>query len=140
VEWVQEMNKDQMRGFYSLPNVVVVDQFWHDEWQQRFPADSPLPRIGFGSGSIEALSAKRPLITVFFDQPFYGGATPPVLYAFREDEIYTRIVESIEMGDEGRREMGERGHAFVMKYHDWRTTIDAYTEQLVAVLDARRKA
>lgn len=139
VEWVQEMNKDRMRAFYSLPNVVVVDQFWHDDWRRRFPADTPVPRIGFGSGSIEALSAKRPLITVFFEQDFYGGASPPILSAFREDEIYERIIESIALGEDGRREAGERGHAFVMKYHDWRSTIDSYIEQLHAILDVRAR-
>jgi glycosyltransferase involved in cell wall biosynthesis len=130
VEWVGEMTKDSMRAYYSLPNVVVADQFWHDDWQKRFPADTPVPRIGFGSGSIEALSAKRPLITVFFEHEFYEGAEPPILRAFREDEIFERLIESIEMGPDGRRELGERGHAFVMKYHDWRVTIDMYIRQL----------
>jgi glycosyltransferase involved in cell wall biosynthesis len=134
VEWVGEMTKDSMRAYYSLPNVVVADQFWHDDWQKRFPADTPVPRIGFGSGSIEAMSAKRPLITVFFEQEFYDGAEPPILRAFREDEIYERLIESVDLGPEGRRELGERGHAFVMKYHDWRATIDMYIVQLEEIL------
>lgn len=136
VEWVAEMPKDLLRQYYSLPNVVVVDQFWHDQWRDRYPLDVT-PRIGFGSGAIEALCAKRPLLTVFFEQEFYDGETPPILAAFTEDEILTQLHRSIELGTEGRRDLGERGHAFVRQYHDWRTTTKMYSDRLQSLMDAR---
>lgn len=136
VEWVREMPKDRLRAYYSLPNVVVVDQFWDDRWRERYPADIT-PRIGFGSGSVEAMCANRPLITAFFEQEFYEGATPPILAAFREDEILAQLHLSLDLGVAGRAAMGERGHAFVRRYHDWRVTTDLYIDQLRAIVAGR---
>lgn len=132
VEWVSEMPKDALRQYYSLPNSVIVDQFWDDRWRERYPADLT-PRIGFGSGSIEALCAKRPLITVFFEQEFYDGNSPPILAAFTEDEILTQLGVSLDLGADGRRMLGERGHEFVRRYHDWRATTSMYSERLKAL-------
>jgi glycosyltransferase involved in cell wall biosynthesis len=126
VEWVKEMNKDGIRAYNSLTNGVVVDQFWHNQWYRKYPADKDRPRMGFGSGSIEALSAQRPLITAFFDEDFYDGNHPPILSAFTEDEIYLRLVQSIEMGHQGRKELGRRGYDFVKKYHGWENATEAH--------------
>lgn len=130
VEWIKEMNKDGIRAYNSLPNVVVVDQFWHDEWIKRFPLNADKPPVGFGSGSIEALSAERPLITSFFEEEFYDGNHPPVLSAFTIPQIYSRLVESYEMGPENRALLGKKGKDFVTKYHGWQNTIDIYIKVL----------
>ena len=139
VEWIKEMNKDGIRAYNSLDNVVVVDQFWHDKWFIRYPSDKAKPRIGFGSGSIEALSAKRPLITVFFDEDFYDGNHPPILSAFTEEEIYKRIKESLAMGEEGRKQMGINGYEFVKKYHGWENTIGMYIDILKEIFQERQQ-
>ncbi|MBL7874125.1 MAG: glycosyltransferase [Cyclobacteriaceae bacterium] len=137
VEWVKEMNKDGVRAFNSMSNVVVVDQFWHDQWYKRYPSDKAKPKIGFGSGSIEALSAGRPLITVFFDEDFYDGNHPPILSAFTEDEIYQRLNESIEMGAEGRKKLGAKGYEFVKKYHGWENAVELHINLLGEILEER---
>lgn len=137
VEWIKEMNKDGIRAYNSIPNVVVVDQFWHDEWYKRYPSDKLKPRIGFGSGSIEALSAQKPLITVFFDEDFYDGNHPPILSAFTEDEIYKRLIESIEMGAEGRKNLGLRGYDFVKRYHGWENAVELHINCLKEILEER---
>lgn len=138
VEWVPEMNKDGMRAYYSLPNAVVVDQFWHDQWYLRYPADVAYPRIGFGSGSIEALCAKRPLITVFFDREFYDGAEPPILSAFTIPEIRARLHEVVDMGENGRRAMANQGYAFVKRFHDWSGVTDKYISLLEDTVRSHR--
>lgn len=138
VEWVKEMNKDGIRSFNSLRNVVVVDQFWHDKWYRKYPSDKAKPRIGFGSGSIEALSAAKPLITVFFDEDFYDGESPPILSAFTEEEIYKRLIESIEMGAEGRRQLGLKGYEFVKKYHGWENAVDLHINCLKEILEEHK--
>lgn len=140
VEWIKEMNKDGIRAYNSLPNVVVVDQFWHNKWFRRYPSDRLKPRIGFGSGSVEALSAARPLITVFFDEDFYDGNHPPILSAFTEEEIYNRLVESIEMGAEGRKLLGQKGYEFVKKYHDWENAVELHIECLKEILKERKSS
>lgn len=137
VEWVPEMNKDRIRAYLALPNGIVVDQFWHDECAKRFPADGNSPRIGFGSGTIEAMGAGRPVITTFFDHDFYDGESPPILRAYREDEILEALRESLRLGAEGRRALGEHAHDFVMRYHDWNTTTDLYIRLLEGVHRAR---
>lgn len=139
VEWVKEMNKDGIRAYNSLDNVVVVDQFWHDRWFVRYPEDKAKPRIGFGSAGIEALCAEKPLITVFFDEDFYEGNHPPILSAFTEDEIYSRLVESLEMGSEKRKVLGRKGYEFVKKYHGWENTIDQYISILKEILEEKEK-
>lgn len=140
VEWVKEMNKDGIRAFNSLQNVIVVDQFWHNQWYKKYPSDHTKPRMGFGSGSIEALSAGRSLITAFFDEDFYDGNHPPILSAFTEEEIYNRLVESIEMGAEGRKLLGQKGYEFVKKYHDWENAVELHIECLKEILKERKSS
>jgi hypothetical protein len=138
VEWIKEMNKNGIRAYMSLRNVVVVDQFWHNQWFRRYPIDKERPRIGFGSGSIEALSAARPLITVFFDEDFYDGNHPPILSAFTEEEIYKRLVESIEIGAEGRNQLGLKGYDFVKRYHGWENAVEMHINCLKEILEERK--
>lgn len=139
VEWIKEMNKDGIRSFNSIENLVVIDQFWHDKWFIKFPEDKLKPRFGFGSGSIEAMSASRPLITGFFEEDFYDGNYPPILSAFTEDEIYARLVESLEMGAEKRKELGKKGYEFVKKYHGWENTVNEYIDILKEILEEKEK-
>lgn len=138
VEWLPEMNKEQLRGWYGVPNLVIVDQFWHDRWAERFPADAARPRIGFGSAGLEAMAAHRPLISVFFDEEFYDGIKPPMLDAFTVDEIHRRLLESVDMGEAGRRALTDRAFDFVMKYHDWTNATDPYIRLLEDVVRAHR--
>jgi hypothetical protein len=138
VEWLKEMNKDGIRAYNSINNVVAVDQFWHNEWYRRYPSDRSKPRIGFGSGSIEALSSERPLITTFFDEDFYDGSHPPILSAFTEEEIYKRLIESIKMGAEGRKLLGQKGYEFVKKYHGWENAVELHINCLTEILEERK--
>ena len=139
VEWVKEMNKDGIRSCCSLSNVVVVDQFKHDKWEIRYPEDKGNPRFGFGSGALEAMSAARPLITHFFIEDFYDGNQPPIFTAFTEEQIYNCLIESLEMGDQGRKELGEKAYAFVKKYHGWENTIELYIDLLKDILKKNQK-
>jgi glycosyltransferase involved in cell wall biosynthesis len=127
------MNKDGIRAFESLPNCVVVDQFWNDKWFQRYPEDAERPHIGFGSGSLEAMSAGRPLITVFKDETFYEGNFPPILMAMTEPEIRQRLVEVWKMAPDERQAMGEAGREFVYRWHDWRNATPRYVDALERV-------
>lgn len=139
IEWVNEMNKDGIRAYNSLDNVVVVDQFWHNRWYIKYPEDRKKPRMGMGSGSIEALSAEKPLITAFFEEDFYDGNHPPILSAFTEEEIFQRLIQSWEMGPEGRKEMGKNGYEFVKKYHGWENTVNLYIEILKEILEEKKQ-
>jgi hypothetical protein len=153
VQWVREMDKTGIRAFLSLPNAVVVDQFWHDRWYELYRNDSRNPAviqylasdrehpspilknkglslIGFGSGSIEALSAGRPLITAFFEHEFYDGEDPPIFAAFSETEIFEALLKVDAMSDGELAEMGIQGKKFVEHFHAWKNVIPLYTSLL----------
>jgi glycosyltransferase involved in cell wall biosynthesis len=153
VEWVPEMNRDGIRAYLSLPNVVVVDQFWHDQWYRIYRQDAASPAvheflagdrrhptvtlknhdlalIGFGSASVEALSAGRPLITTFFEHPFYDGAEPPIFAAFSETEILDALRRLDGMSADDLAAMSADARAFVARYHAWENVLPLYTSLL----------
>lgn len=129
VTWVKELNKDGIRSYESLENVVVIDQFGHERWLERYPAENNKVRIGFGLASIEALSAGRVLITAFSDEQYYEGNLPPILNAFTEEEIYSRLEQVFEMTKKERKAMGYKGYEFVKKWHGLQN-VDLYIDEL----------
>ena len=139
IEWLPQLNKTEIRTYNSIPNAVFVDQFFHDEWYKRYPKDKKQVRSGFGFAAIEALAAKRPIITTFTDEEFYEGNHPPILSAFTIDEIYNRFVESWKMTQTERNALGEKAQAFAFQYHHWETTIDLYINVLEDIV-AKHKA
>ena len=161
VEWVSEMNKDGIRSYNSLPNVIAIDQFWHDEWYKLYTADlknlklqhflkgdkkyplkelknEKLTIISFGSASIEALSAARPLITTFVDKEFYNNEEPPIFNVFSEQEIFESLLRIQEMSDEKLQQMGQKGREFVVKYHHWENNIPLYISLIEEALNKEK--
>ncbi len=145
-EWLPEMNKDKIRDILSINNLVVIDQFWHDKWFDVYREDlksevlkrflqgdkkSPseelkncnLSIIGFGSGSIEALCAGKPLITTFFDHQFYNGTEPPIFSAFSEEEIYNQLIKVKNLNNSEKVNLSNRCKQFVAEYHGWEKNI-----------------
>jgi glycosyltransferase involved in cell wall biosynthesis len=129
VKWVTEMNKEGIRNFESLTNCVVVDQFGHNNWSKKFPAENNEVRMGFGLTGLEALSASTPIITAFSDSVYYNGEIPPILYAYTELEIYKRICEVYNMKQDERETMGRNGHLFLQKWFN-SDNIDSYIKKL----------
>lgn len=130
VEWVKDMPKYKLETYQTLPNMVIVDNFWDDEWYKRYDLDYPEPRVGFGFGCIESLAAKSLLITAFKDQQFYDNEMPPIFYAFTEVEIQKRLNEIYTMPQELIQEKKKKGHDFVMKWHDQRIILKKHIELL----------
>jgi glycosyltransferase involved in cell wall biosynthesis len=145
IEWVEQMDKNGVRAFESMPNCVVVDQFWHDNLDVRYPLDKGNLKMGFGSGAIEALAASKPLITAFTDDDFYEGNRPPVLSAFTEKEIEIRLHEVYNMTNQERQSMGKLGYDFVYRWHNYTQVtepiyINALKEVYKATQQQSRKA
>ncbi len=130
IQWVDDMPKYQLKKYQSLPNMVTVDNFWHDKWFERYPQDKDAPKVGFGFGCIEALASKSLLITAFKDHEFYGGESPPILDAFTEDEIFRRLMQLDEMPAKERERMRNAGYDFVLKWHEQTRIIDKHIEIL----------
>lgn len=138
VEWVDQMDKDGVRAYESIPNCVVVDQFWHDDLAIRYPLDKGNLKMCFGSGAIEALAASKPLITAFTDQDFYEGNMPPILHAFTQKEIEERLHEVYSMTSEEKAGMGKKGFEFIYKWHDYTNISNLYINALKDVLGKKQ--
>lgn len=118
IQWVDDMPKYLLKKYQALPNIVMVDNFWHDRWYERYPEDKDEPKVGFGFGCLESLASKSLLITAFKSHEFYNGEHPPILDAFTEEEIYQRLLELNQMPVEERDRLRQAGYDFVMKWHE----------------------
>jgi hypothetical protein len=128
VQWVDDMPKYQLKKYQALPNVVMVDNFWHDRWYERYPEDKDDVKVGFGFGCLESLASKSLLMTAFKNHEFYDGETPPILDAFTEEEIYQRLLQLNEMTIEERNQMRQAGYDFVLKWHEQTKVIHKHIE------------
>jgi glycosyltransferase involved in cell wall biosynthesis len=139
VEWVEQMEKSGIRDFESIPNCVVVDQFWHDDIGKRYKLDKDNPKMGFGFGAIEAMAAAKPLITAFSDTKFYNELTPAIFSCFTEKEILNSLLTIYEMSKEMRKEIGKKGQKFVKQWHGYENVIPLYIDELKKVLEMEKK-
>lgn len=130
VIFFDDMPKYELACYQKMNNVIVVDNFWHDNWYKRYPEQRSNVKVGFGFGSIESLAMGRPLITAFKDLEFYDNQIAPILYAFSEEEIYSRIEQVHSMSQKELSEMGENGYEFVKKWHEQTTLIKQYEKEL----------
>ena len=137
VEWINDMPKYVLKKYQSLPNVVMVDNFWHDRWFVQFPEQKDAPKVGFGFGCIESLAAKRPLITAFKDQDFYNNEQPPIFDAFTEDEIYERIKQAYKLSLNELNDIGHKGYEFALKWHEQTNVIDRHINILKKVFSEK---
>ena len=139
VHWIGEMPRYLLKKYQSMPNVVMLDGFWHDRWYDRFYEDREGVKAGFGLVAIETLSSKSLLITAFTDQEYYGGETPPILIAFTEDEIYQRLLQLSQMTSEEKDQMRQAGYDFIYKWHEQDHRINTFITPLEEVYDESSK-
>ena len=118
VHWVEDMPKFKLKKIQSLPNVVMVDNFWHDQYYKQYPKDKNNPKVGFGFGSVESLASKRPLLTAFRDPEFYNGEHPPIFEAFTEQEIYKQLIAIYDCSQDELIRKGKEGYEFAVKWYD----------------------
>jgi hypothetical protein len=135
VEWLDDMPRYQLKKYQALPNIVMVDSFWHDQWYERYAFDKEQVRTGFGLGAVESLSSKSLLMTSFNDQEFYGGETPPILNAFTEEEIYHRLQALSKMSRVEIDTMKQAGYDFIFKWNEQTHIIDTHLKILREVYE-----
>ena len=161
VEWVPEMNKDAIKNYLALNNLIVVDQFSHDRWYKLYPEDkkSKLVRwyikskskellkhikneklsiITFGTGSIEAMVAKKPLITTFTDFDFYNNEIPPHFNAFTELEIFKSLEKIHKMSDFDLNEIGGESYDFIYRFHRYEVSAKIFINLLERALNMKK--
>ncbi len=135
VEWVDNMPRYQLKKYQAMPNIVMVDSFWHDKWYERYAGDRNDMRTGFGLGAVESLSSKSLLITSFNDQEFYNGETPPILNAFSEEEIYNCLLQLGKMSSEEINRMKQAGYDFIFKWNEQNHVIETHIAILKEVYE-----
>jgi glycosyltransferase involved in cell wall biosynthesis len=139
VIFFDDMPKYELACYQKMENVIVVDNFWHDDWYKRYPEQKSNVKVGFGFGSIESLAMGRPLITAFKDIEFYDNQVAPILYAFSEEEIYLRIAEVHTMSRKELTELGAKGYEFVKKWHEQTTLIKIYENELQEIIKMKKR-
>jgi glycosyltransferase involved in cell wall biosynthesis len=111
-------NRETLRAIYSMPNVVVADQFNRE--------------AGFGFAGLETLFHSQVLITswdIARHADVYAEPAP-ILGARNATEITARLDEAVKLGVEGRKQLGHRAREWVVRYHRY----DVIIPQLVAIL------
>ncbi|MCA1624714.1 MAG: hypothetical protein LC778_13125, partial [Acidobacteria bacterium] len=137
VQWMDDMPKHLFKKYQALPNSVMVDNFWHDRWYERYPEDKDNVKVGFGFGCIESLASKSLLMTAFKDLDFYNGEKAPILDAFTEEEIYQRLLQLSDMTVEERNQMRQAGYDFALKWHEQTNVIHKHIEILKEVYEEK---
>jgi len=140
VEWLPEMDKEDIIKFLSIPNCVIIDQFMHDKWYLRYPEDKAKVRVGFGFASVEALALEKVIITAFEDEMFYENNQPPILKAFTIAEIENAMATAYNMSANERVDLGKKAREFAIKYHDWKNNIHIYTDVLTDLYNKTKLA
>ncbi len=130
VRLMDDMPKYKLKEYQAMPNIVMVDNFWHDRLYDRYPDQKDKVKTGFGFGAMESLASKSLLITAFKDHEFYGGESPPILDAFTEEEIYERLLQLNAMSLEERNQMRQAGYDFALKWHEQTNVIHKYISVL----------
>ena len=107
VFFIDMLNKEDLRAMYSLPNIVVCDQFL------------PYPMTSPGFISIEALLCEVPLITTWDTEilDMVYDNQPPVFHARNAADICNRLLEVSKFSCEQRRENGLIGRNWVVVNH-----------------------
>ena len=126
VDWVRELTKDELKRWYSLPNVVVLDQFPNEDTLP--PAFHAALRARGGRGSIfaEAMCMGCPLISNVGTE-WIAEARPPLVWnACFEPEIADamRAAAALEAGE--RRRGGAANREWARQHIDWPVVMDRY--------------
>ena len=161
VVWISEMNKDGIKKYLALKNFIGVDQFSNNSWYRLFPEDlnheivkefirtgkreliknitnEQLSLTTFGTGSIETMMAKRPLITTFTDFDFYENEPSPHFNAFTEGEIYDVLERIHKMSDIELQSVGQAEYDFIYKFHRYESSAKLFIDLLIKALESNR--
>jgi hypothetical protein len=130
VQWLDDIPKYQFKKYQALPNIVMVDNFWHDKWYERYTEGNAAMHVCLGFGGVETLSSKSLLITTFADQEFYDGESPQILNAFTEEEIFNRLIQLSKMSTEEKNQMKQAGYDFVLKWNEQTAIIHKHIDVL----------
>jgi glycosyltransferase involved in cell wall biosynthesis len=121
VEWLPELPNKTLRAYYTLPNVVVCDQY--------------NPRIAMlGNIGRETVYFGRPLITAYKDwnRLVHGDDFPPNVFpAETIEEILTAMRRTASLHPEDKERVAASARAWFLAHLDSRTVMPKYIELIV---------
>jgi glycosyltransferase involved in cell wall biosynthesis len=135
VEWLPLLRKEELKHYYSLPNVVVLDQFANEDSvesgmhaaMRRYGARGTIFAEAMCTGATVISNVGTEWITRFTPRPF-------VFNACAEDEIEAALhaVAAIPAAERMRLAAGNRDWAF--RHLHWEGIIDQYVRHFEDVI------
>jgi len=127
VEWLPQMPKDDLKHYYSLANVVVLDQFANEDTipapmhaaMRRFGARGAIFAEAMCTGAPVISNVGREWITRFDPRPFVWNACS-------EEEIVQALGEAAAIPIAERQARGRGNREWAFRHLDWRSVIDLF--------------
>ncbi len=129
VQWVPHLDREALRAYYSLPNVVVLDQFQNETTIE--PAMWRALRTHGARGSIfaEAMCMGVPLISNLGTTWIQSGAAPPFVWdACAVDEISAAMGRAGVIPPKERHERAKANREWALSEIHWESVIDTYID------------
>ena len=126
VDWLPELQKAELKRWYSLPGAVVLDQFPNEDTLDPRLHEALRRRGGRGSIFAEAMCMGCPLISNVGTE-WIAEARPPLVWnACFEPEIADamRAAAALEAGE--RRRGGAANREWARQHIDWPVVMDRY--------------
>jgi glycosyltransferase involved in cell wall biosynthesis len=135
VDWLPMLRKEELKHYYSVPNVVVLDQFANEDSVEpvlyaalrRFGARGTIFAEAMCTGCAVVSNVGTEWITRFSPRPFLFDACT-------EPEILAALHAVAGVPAAERRVRGEENRAWAYRHLHWEGVIDAYVGHFEGVV------
>lgn len=141
VDWVPHLEKERLKNYYSIPNVVVLDQFQNESTIE--PALHAAMRQYGARGSIfaEAMCIGAPVVSNVGVEWLRRFEPRPFIWdACSEDEIVAAMHAVALVPGAERRSGGEANRAWAFEHLHWERIIDEYILHFESLVRRQRGA
>lgn len=140
VDWVPHLSKELMRHYYSMPNVVVLDQFQNEQTIEP-TLHAAMRRLGArGSIFAESMCMGVPLISMVGSEWIQRFASRPLVWdACTVEEIVSAMRGAASIAPSEREARADSNRAWAWKHLHWEPLVDNYIDHFQDLI-ARRKA
>ena len=126
VDWIPELQKPQLKEWYSLPGVVVLDQFPNEDTLDPRLHEALRRRGGRGSIFAEAMCMGCPLISNVGSEWFEELRPPLVWNACFEPEIASAMRSAAKLSRAERIAGGKANRRWAEAEIDWPQVVGRY--------------
>lgn len=134
VDWIPELRKSDLKRWYSLPGVVVLDQFPNEDTMDSRLHGALLRRGGRGSIFAEAMCVGAALITNAGTEWMRELRPPMVWNACAEPEIAAALLAAAQLSREARIEGGAANRRWAEAEIHWPNVMPRYISLLESAI------